>query len=506
MYPIAYLVALFSLVLWFYAQTHQKWSGILRATFVVGLIAWLGSVGSAEATLDYKLWVLFRDTLILAVIGGVFGLLKSKTSLFFAVGIALLVGTNLFYFDYLQTTFPQSANINAANVDSDGELLVELNEQHRIIELESIMAKYQLTYQRAFHPARKNITDLDDYYVINVPKSYEKQLPTIMEALQKSGLIDWVEYNEVIKVAPLQSEKISRPNPNFGLNDPGVEFLWGFTAMNVDQLYNYLKTNDIKPKKEALIAILDTGIDAQHEDIKNNYTSTKSKYDNDPQSHGTHCAGIAASVSNNGVGIASFSQNNSFTEVTSIKVLNSYGMGTQKSIIDGIILAADSGVDVISMSLGGTSSDSKQRAYNKAVSYANKAGAIVVVAAGNSNRNADKYAPANSKNVITVSAIDEELNRAVFSNWITDLEMGIAAPGVNIYSTVPANKYATYSGTSMATPYVAGLLGLMKSLDPNLTTKEAYDIIHKTGRDTKNTDLTGHLIQPFQAIKTLVGN
>ena len=100
--------------------------------------------------------------------------------------------------------------------------------------------------------------------------------------------------------------------------------------------------------------------------------------------------------------------------------------------------------------------------------YAAKKGAIVVVAAGNSNMNAKDYAPANTPGVITVAALDTNLNRASFSNFVQDLDQGIAAPGVAIYSSIPGNKYAAFNGTSMATPYVAGLVGLMKSLQPDL--------------------------------------
>lgn len=81
--------------------------------------------------------------------------------------------------------------------------------------------------------------------------------------------------------------------------------------------------------------------------------------------------------------------------------------------------------------------------------------------------------------------------------------MGVAAPGVGIYSTIPNNKYNTFNGTSMATPYVAGLVGLMKSIKPNLTAEQAYNILNKTGKDTKATSETGKLINPAEAIKNL---
>jgi thermitase len=184
--------------------------------------------------------------------------------------------------------------------------------------------------------------------------------------------------------------------------------------------------------------------------------------------------------------------------------LSGNGSGTQQGIIKGIIEAADNGGDILSLSLGGPSSDRKQRAYKKAVDYAREKGCIVVVAAGNSNMNAKDYAPANTPGVITVSAIDEALNRAVFSNTVQDVAMGIGAPGVNVYSSIPNNGYDSWNGTSMATPYVAGLLGLMKSINPDLTTEEAYKILKETGIDTGDTDKTGKFIQPFNAVSKVL--
>lgn len=318
-------------------------------------------------------------------------------------------------------------------------------------------------------------------------------------------MVEWTEENEVIHVAPLPAKGAPDVKKRYGVNDPGVEQLWGFDAMGVDKLYSFLNNNKPQATKKARIAILDTGVDANHEDLKANFVSTETSSNNDPRGHGTHCAGIAGAVSNNGIGVASFSQDNKFVSITSIKVLNGSGMGTQQTIIAGMLKAADTGADVLSMSLGGPSNQMRQRAYEKAVKYANDKGGIVVVAAGNSNKNAKDYSPANTPGVIAVSAIDENLNRAFFSNTVNDLSMGIAAPGVNIYSTIPGNQYAAYNGTSMATPYVAGLVGLLKSIRPQLTTREVYDILRATGRATRNSKETGLLIQPQAALSAVVG-
>jgi len=308
----------------------------------------------------------------------------------------------------------------------------------------------------------------------------------------------------VINLSPLEAVSPSKKKRSYGINDPGVEELWGFEAMNMDQLYTLLKKKGVKPKKKANVFILDTGIDSKHEDINKNYKSHKKEYDNDPHGHGTHCAGIAASVTNNKKGVASFSPNNDFVNVSAVKVLAAHGGGTQQGIISGMLEAADGGADVISMSLGGPSNKSRRRAYARAVNYCNRKGAIVVAAAGNSNKDAANYSPANSPGIITVAAIDVNLNRAVFSNKVNNVDRGIAAPGVQIYSTFPNDEYKTFNGTSMACPYVAGLLGVMKSIQPDLKTDEAYKILNKTGKDTKDTKETGKLIQPAKAVGELL--
>jgi len=87
---------------------------------------------------------------------------------------------------------------------------------------------------------------------------------------------------------------------------------------------------------------------------------------------------------------------------------------------------------------------------------------------------------------------------------VQNVPFGIAAPGVNIYSTFPKNQYKTFNGTSMACPYVAGLVGLMKSINPEIKTKEVYEILDKTGRNTKNTNQTGKLIQPASAVAEML--
>jgi thermitase len=284
-------------------------------------------------------------------------------------------------------------------------------------------------------------------------------------------------------------------------NDPLISNQWALGNTEFVAFQKLVSSERYNPKKKALVAILDTGVDAFHEDLKNVYAL---EYEPDVKGHGTHCAGIAGAETNNNIGIASLGGASKSVQITGIKVLSDNGIGNQAGIINGIIKAANLNADVISMSLGGFSNDSKQMAYNQAVKYANEKGAIVIAAAGNSSRDASKFTPANAQGVIAVSAIDENNNLATFSNTLENIAMGVAAPGQNILSTTPSDSYKTFSGTSMATPYVAGLIGTFKALQPNITTEEVYNILESTGIETTQTNKTGKLIQPAQSIELVL--
>ncbi len=517
LYP--YLVVGLSLsILWFFYRVYRD-----KSTLLPNISFWGASIFYAivifltDFSFYHKLLLMLpRDLMVFVMVFLLANNLKSTRG-FFVAAMGIGFAGYLVYSNIIPTAIAQ-LNGGEAQVYSedshqpqhdlakDGELLIDLKDVTQLQLLSQVLAPYRITFEPAFpnikHP---EWTNLDEYYVLDIPEEYLNQIKEIKNILQQNNLVDWIEYNEVIHVSPLNTIP-TKPSPSpidYGINDPSLKDMWGFEKMKVNEYFNYLRGENITPIKRAKIAILDTGVEGTHEDLKDNYTSTQKKYDQDKQTHGTHCAGIAAAVSNNSLGVASLSLSNKFVQVTSIKVLSDYGWGTQRDIINGMLEAADKGADVISMSLGGPSSDPAQRAYEEAIKYANKSKAIVVVAAGNSNKNANTSVPASCKGVITVSAINDEMKKANFSNFVTDMEMGIAAPGQNILSTVPGNKYAAYSGTSMATPYVAGLLGVLKSLNPDLDTKEAYNILKNTGFTTLDDALTGKLINPLGAVKTL---
>lgn len=501
LYLAGFIGTVATLAAWLLLKARGRSVRGLPGGFIIALGAYLIGLLFSGIGLDVKLGVFARDMLVVAVSGIAVMAMVSRRK---ALGPGLLaLGLLLAWFVQFQMrpTIQQAAS--PIQLDAQGELLIQISDGRQAAELQTLADQYDLDIQAAFSPASPEITQLDNYYVVNVPPRFEDRLGRIKKALHRSGMIDWLEENEMVSVVPIPAQNPTPVQRRYGIDDPGLSQLWGFDAMQVDQLYETLRQGKIKPKKKALIAILDTGVDANHEDIKANYRSLSAGYDNDPMKHGTHCAGIAASVSNNGRGVASLSVDNTYFQVTSVKVLNAGGSGTQQGIIRGMIEAADAGADVISMSLGGRTGSLKQTAYEKAVKYAAQKGAIVVAAAGNANRNAKDFAPVNTPGVIGVSAVDSELNRAVFSNFVTDIPWAVAAPGVDIYSTIPGNQYASFNGTSMATPYVAGLLGLLKSIRPELTAREAYTLLQNTGKDTKNSRETGRLIQPAKAVGAL---
>lgn len=505
LYPILYGATAISLALWYYYQRNEERSRLLQNVFFGLFAAYLLTVFVAEIPFGQKLSVLFRDLLVLSVAGLAFLWAGHERRKFYIASTVVGIGLAWFYYAFIPNSLATTPNVTQ-NYEPTAELLVELAEGEPEQALQAVVHKYDLKIKNCFAPNSPEATELDDYLAVDIPDEKLNLLSSIIADLQRIPQVDWVEPNEQISIDPIPAERTPDINRRFGIDDPGLEHIWGFEAMKVDALYKLIRSSELQPRQKALIAILDTGVDGQHEDLKGHYRSLNAADDNDPKGHGTHCAGIAGAVSNNGLGVASFSLGADFIAITSIKVLNASGMGSQRSIINGMIKAADAGAAVISLSLGGLSNQKRERAYQKAVDYAHKKGAIVVAAAGNANRNAKNFVPAGVEGVISVSAIDPSLQRAVFSNYITDLSMGIAAPGVGIYSTTPGSQYATYSGTSMAAPYVSGLVGLLKSLDPGLTAREIHTLLQQTGKNTKNTAETGKLIQPHAAVAALISN
>ncbi|MFN8579219.1 MAG: S8 family peptidase, partial [Candidatus Sericytochromatia bacterium] len=240
-------------------------------------------------------------------------------------------------------------------------------------------------------------------------------------------------------------------------------------------------------KGDVTIAIIDTGIDGGHPDLKAKLLPGYDAYGEgkeykDGQGHGTHCAGIAAAIHND-IGVAGFAPD---AKLMAVKVLQDTGSGTYAAVADGIAWAAKSKADVLSMSLGGPSSS---QAITDAVALAVKNGKLVVAAMGNSGKNINTISyPAATPGVFAVGANDIKDKTASFSQ--VGKHCAISAPGVNIMSTFPTyqngigqTNYGSISGTSMACPGVSGLAALVKSVNPSLKADQIKKIISDSAVD-----------------------
>lgn len=506
LYPLTLSIVILLIYLWSILDKFEKYTSIKS---FIGILIILSLIIHAVCfyinyETEEKIWVwALRDVglIILSIIlfeNKILAIVNFLFWLGFGIYWALQLSIQEVY-----TEFSHQTTSETTESSPSAELLVILKDNDKLPALKNLIAQnnIQFSIKEAFpHLKDKNITDLDNCYIIDVAN--DEIANQVYEVLSTSNLVETIEWNDKYQAEPIQ-EAYGAPKTGIifeSINDEKAMEQWALKALEIDNLSKRLKK--IKPKKLAKIFILDTGVDATHEDLKNNYFSVNSKYDKDTDKHGTHCAGIAASVTNNAKGIASLNYNNRFCRVTSITVLPG-GRGYQETIVDGMIQAADLGADVISMSLGGLSNDKRQMVYEKAVEYCNQKGAIVVVAAGNSNQDAKYYAPACCKNVITVAAVNSNLDKAPFSNYFTVQKYGLCAPGVDILSTVPGDNYEKLNGTSMATPYVSSIVGIMKSIQPDLTTEEVYKLLSTTGMVLEDSKRIGNFIQPVDAIDLL---
>jgi len=280
--------------------------------------------------------------------------------------------------------------------------------------------------------------------------------------------------------------------PYFSPNDPLITNQYYLTNIAAYQAWD-VSLGDTT----VVIAIVDSGIDYTHPDLQDNLSSTQYdfvgdvtytdvqngnwKEDNDPRpsssnnTHGTHVTGCANAVTNNGIGIASIGAKCKYMPIK---------VGADNPNVNGIfrgyeaiLYAAQNGAKVINCSWGGPGfSQAEQDIINQAVAL----GSVVVVAAGNDGYFLNTYPqyPANYSNVICVGATNQSDKATSFSNY--GQSVTVFAPGQAIYSTIPNNRYTSYDGTSMASPIVAGLAGLVRSAFPHYTPIQVYHQIRST--------------------------
>jgi subtilisin family serine protease len=282
-------------------------------------------------------------------------------------------------------------------------------------------------------------------------------------------------------------------------NDPNFNLLWGLQNTGQSPFYG-VSGADISATKawdltrgsaNVVVAVIDTGVDYTHPDLSSNILRDSSNNvvgynfvsnNNNPMDdygHGTHCAGIIGAVGNNGVGVVGV---NWTVKIMPVKFLDSTGSGYTSDAVLSVDYAVSHGAQVLSNSWGGAG---YSQLLLEAIQRAERAGVLFVAAAGNSSDDIDLggFFPAGYNtyvsNVVAVAATDYDDQLAYFSNY-GPKTCDIAAPGEEIYSTVPTGScalcassgYTYLSGTSMATPYVAGAVALLKSSFPSATASD----------------------------------
>src|SRR3990170_2135842 len=258
------------------------------------------------------------------------------------------------------------------------------------------------------------------------------------------------------------------------VNDPSFKYQWAIPQIQADKAW---EINNGSP--DIIVAVIDTGIDIAHPDLKNNIISgidivNGNSSGIDDNGHGTYVGGIIAAEANNTLGIAGISWK---SRLMPVKVLTASGEGTYSDLIEGILYAADHGARILNLSLGGYS---YSQFLGDAIQYAHSNRAAIVAAGGNENTDEQIY-PAAYPNVIGVSATDSSDQRWTLSNYGSYIKL--SAPGVGVLSTLKDNNYGEATGTSVSTAHVSGVAGLILSKNPDFSNTQVENILYQTADD-----------------------
>jgi len=324
---------------------------------------------------------------------------------------------------------------------------------------------------------------------------------SLINILKKDSNIEDVSLNYIASINEDVLLKQRQPN------DPAFYFQYGL--QNIGELFHPKNKDKAKSgsdigalfgwywsigSPDVVIAVCDTGVAADHEDLKNkiiegyNFISdSNDTYDN--HGHGTFVASIAAAETNNGIGMSGVSWN---SMIMPIKVMNNEGKGSYLQIAAGIRYAADNGAKIINLSVGG---ENPSFIIEDACKYAFEKGCVIVAASGNT-ASAVLYPAAYDKYCIAVGASDYNDEIACFSNFGKSID--VVAPGVAVFGAVynpdtpeKLSNYGWDSGTSFATPFVSGAVALLLSYKPFLSTDMAIKLLKMTADDVNSNTYPG---------------
>ena len=324
-----------------------------------------------------------------------------------------------------------------------------------------------------------------------------------------ADIVEYIEPNFIVRTTDTVPND-PRYNELYGLNNTGQ------TGGTKDADIDAPEAWDIQTGNDVVIGVIDTGVDYNHPDLNDNMWTNPGEIpgngidddgngfvddfygydfvneDGDPfddNRHGTHVSGTIAAEGNNNTGVTGVNWD---AQIMGLKFLNSSGFGSTFDAIEAIEYATLNGAQLTNNSWGG---GGFSRALQDTIAAAGDAGQLFVAAAGNSGIDTDRFpfypASYNLDNIISVAATDDRDQKAGFSNFgATSVDLG--APGVNILSTLPGNRYGLLNGTSMAAPHVSGAIGLILSENPELTSAEIKELLLKT--TDKIPALTGRTV------------
>lgn len=338
---------------------------------------------------------------------------------------------------------------------------------------------------------------------------------------EQSAFASFIDQEHAVCKELLSEGLVSSCTPNYQITISGVETddtyaseLWGLSA---EQGVNAQSAWELSSgSQDVVVAIIDTGIDYNHPDLAPNLwrnpgevagngldddgngyiddvfgVSAISGDDNpgdpfDDNGHGTHVAGTIGAIGDNGIGVVGVAPN---VRLMGLKFLDGSGSGRLSDAITAIqymiSMKERYGVNVV-VSNNSWGGGGYSPALEEAIREAYDAGIVFVAAAGNDGLDVDLFPSFPSgyevPNVVSVAALDSDGNLASFSNYGAE-GVDLVAPGVSIFSSLPNTQYGAYSGTSMASPHVAGVLALLYSTAPELTVEHAITRLYESGRE-----------------------
>lgn len=432
-----------------------------------------------------------------------------------------------------------NAKLSPATVASETELLVKMKSEAAgkvkggnpqatgLPALDAVFADKKVAkFSRVATVSKKTKTtsSLLNWYVVTLAEAPRGKSPAANEtkarlaeleqALKATGDVETVENNYVIQATVMPSDPFYASAGSWG---QVYGDLWGMKQIKAEQAWDTTTGS-----ASVVIADIDSGVDRTHPDIAANmWTNTAEVPGNgidddgngfvddyngwnwvanngdpmDDNGHGTHTAGTAAAVGDNGTGVVGVSWS---SKIMALKFLDSTGRGSTANAIKALQYAADNGAKVSTNSWGCACIST---ALDDAIAYERDRNMTTVVAAGNDTKDALDFAPASSDGAITVAASDSNNKLASFSNFGQRID--VTAPGVDILSlkasqgtvcstTIISGQYCRLNGTSMATPHVAGLAALVLAQNGSLSGEQVRQVLRQNaldigdaGRDTR---------------------